>query len=258
MADVESGEPGGPELAEKESRRRAFPFPWLLLGIVVVALVFLTWRCSSDNSPKAPPTGPTLPTGPTTPTTLVPPSTSTTTPGGPGGGNGGGPGGGSGGGNGETGGPVSSVPRPPRVVGVELTDAAPGLTLADAVNNMAAGDRRQRIVDVRTRPGDHLVRLMITGTGPSVLLDDPRGLTVEIVGCPKPWRQYASDSSFVYACPGKETAMYRGSARLVSLGFRTPRNDATHLRFKLSLDQGATNTAQGQQASLAYRVSVVG
>ena len=113
--------------------------------------------------------------------------------------------------------------------------------------NLAAGDRVQRILGLKTS-GRARVTLVVSAAA-SPLVDPHLGVRLKIERCSSTWREKGA----AYRCPGRTRLVLADGA---ALGRHTLRNLArrgrNHLRLTLTLPQSAPNTLQGQSARLVY------
>jgi hypothetical protein len=137
---------------------------------------------------------------------------------------------------------VSTRPRGKiAVVGTKLTSA----------RSLAAGDRVQRVLEVRTG-GRMRVTLLVTAKAASPLTDRSVGLRLRVDSCAMGWRRGAGGS---YTCRGKTTV---AAAEAPALGRHVLRKlrkrRKNHLRLTLTLPQSAPNALQGQIVELVYKL----
>jgi hypothetical protein len=115
--------------------------------------------------------------------------------------------------------------------------------------DLAAGDRAQRVFDLRVRRRTRAKLVVSSGTSPLV---GAGGVRIRIDRCSKAWRGHGA----TFSCKGKTSVVLAdspvlGKHVLRRLSGRT----ANHLRLTLTLPQSAPNALQGQTAKLVYRFS---
>lgn len=116
-----------------------------------------------------------------------------------------------------------------------------------AAKNLAAGDRDDRIFDLKLRRGHGATLIVTAPTSP--LTDRSLGLRLRIDRCSKTWRVKGSS----YTCAGKVTAVAIDSPALGKHKLRKLRKGRNHLRVRLTLPQSASNALQGQSVRLLYK-----
>lgn len=117
--------------------------------------------------------------------------------------------------------------------------------------NLVAGDRVQRVFDLRVRHRSHAT-LVVRAATASTLTYVGVGVRIRIDRCSRPWRARGK----TFRCRGRTVTSLRNSP---ALGRHTLRKLSgrrrNHLRLTLTLPSSAPNALQGQTARLVYKVS---
>jgi len=113
--------------------------------------------------------------------------------------------------------------------------------------NLAAGDRAQRIFDLKTRRRSRATLVVSSRTSPLA-----GAVRIRVDRCAKAWRSRGA----TFSCKGKTVVVLSDSPALGKHALRklSGRN-ANHLRLTLTLPQSAPNALQGQAAKLTYKFS---
>lgn len=111
---------------------------------------------------------------------------------------------------------------------------------------LAAGDRAQRIVDLRIRRGSSATLTVSAAASP--LTDPSVGVRLRIDRCSKAWRAKGER----YSCAGKVTPVSADSAALGKHAMRKLRRGRNHLLLTVTLPRLAPNALEGQTARLIY------